>query len=154
MSFSKPGGHSGPAAAGGAKKMIIKPFKTQPKLPENYEHETWIKLQSAVRAVNNKIATEISKEELYRVSTLLTRNTPRTLSCSENYHTMVNIYRQTLLMRHFKQAVEDLCMHKLGAKIYENLHKECEDHIFSKVDGLVGQVGSTHTFHHVHLMSW
>ena len=54
----------------GAKKMVIKPFKTQPKIPENYEQSTWEKLAVAVRAVNSKVAVSISKEELYRVSTL------------------------------------------------------------------------------------
>lgn len=50
--------------------MVIKPFKTQPKIPENYEQSTWEKLAVAVRAVNSKVAVSISKEELYRVSTL------------------------------------------------------------------------------------
>lgn len=48
--------------------MVIKPFKTQPKIPENYEQSTWEKLAVAVRAVNSKVAVAISKEELYRVS--------------------------------------------------------------------------------------
>ena len=52
----------------GAKKMVIKPFKTQPKIPDNYEQSTWEKLAVAVRAVNSKVAVSISKEELYRVS--------------------------------------------------------------------------------------
>lgn len=48
------------------KKMTIKPFKSQPKLPDNYEIDTWSKLKSALSAVNGKIATPYSKEELYR----------------------------------------------------------------------------------------
>jgi hypothetical protein len=52
----------------GVRKMVIKPFKTQPKIPENYEQSTWEKLAVAVRAVNSKVAVAISKEELYRVS--------------------------------------------------------------------------------------
>ena len=59
------GNSSGPA---GAKKMVIKPFKTQPKIPVNYEQSTWEKLAVAVRAVNSKVTVSISKEELYRVS--------------------------------------------------------------------------------------
>ena len=43
----------------GAKKLVIKPFKTQPKLPENYEDATWSKLKEAINAVNNKISTQI-----------------------------------------------------------------------------------------------
>jgi cullin-4 len=52
---------------GALKKMVIKPFKQQPKLPDNYEESTWLKLATAVRAVNSKVAVAISKEELYRV---------------------------------------------------------------------------------------
>lgn len=91
------------------KKLVIKPFKTQPKLPENYEQSTWLKLKNAVSDVHEKVATAISKEELYR-------------------------------------AVEDLCMHKLSAKIYENLRKECEIHITKVVESLVGQTSDHSTF--------
>ena len=83
--------------------MVIKPFKSQPKLPANYEQETWEKLETALRAVNSKVATHISKEELYR-------------------------------------AVEDLCIHKFGGMVYENLQKECEKHIFQQVDSLCEQM--------------
>jgi cullin-4 len=83
--------------------MVIKPFKSQPKLPANYEQETWEKLETALRAVNSKVATHISKEELYR-------------------------------------AVEDLCIHKFGGMVYENLQKECESHIFRQVDSLCEQM--------------
>ena len=49
------------------KKMIIKPFKSTPKVPANFEAEAWAKLQSAVHAVHNNALVNISKEELYRV---------------------------------------------------------------------------------------
>jgi cullin-4 len=52
---------------GTQKKLVIKPFKTQPKLPESYEEETWAKLKAAISAVNNKTAIALSKEELYHV---------------------------------------------------------------------------------------
>lgn len=58
----------------GAKKMVIKPFKKQPKIPDNFEQSTWEKLAVAVRAVNSKVAVAISKEELYRVSSAITSN--------------------------------------------------------------------------------
>lgn len=62
---------TGSGNTNGAKKMVIKPFKTQPKIPENYKQDTWEKLAVAVRAVNSKVAVAISKEELYRVSFFL-----------------------------------------------------------------------------------
>lgn len=54
------------ASAPGVRKLVIKPFKVQPKLPENFFAETWAKLQSAIQAVYLKSASAISKEELYR----------------------------------------------------------------------------------------
>lgn len=48
--------------------MVIKPFKVQPKIPENFFDETWIKLKTALDAVYNKNSVSVSKEELYRVS--------------------------------------------------------------------------------------
>ncbi len=48
--------------------MVIKPFKVQPKVPENFGLETWETLKLAVNAVYSKDASSISKEELYRVS--------------------------------------------------------------------------------------
>ena len=44
----------------------FKPLKTKPKLPENFEDDTWAKLQAAVRAVHAKQAVRHSLEELYR----------------------------------------------------------------------------------------
>ena len=82
------------------KRLTIKPFKSKPKLPEDFEQTTWTKLQNAVRCVYKKVATKDSKEELYR-------------------------------------AVEDMCMHKLGGKLYENLKKECEHFIHEGVDNLI-----------------
>eukprot|EP00981_Chlorochromonas_danica_P009634 scaffold2798_cov160-Ochromonas_danica.AAC.3 len=54
------------ASTNGARKLVIKPFKVQPKLPENFWDESWDKLQAAVGAVYLKNSSTISKEELYR----------------------------------------------------------------------------------------
>lgn len=63
------------------RKMVIKPFKVQPKLPENFENETWEKLKVAVSNVYNKNASVLSKEELYRVRLfpLIRENPPDSL---------------------------------------------------------------------------
>ncbi|KAI4312356.1 hypothetical protein MLD38_037173 [Melastoma candidum] len=37
------------------------------------------------------------------------------------------------------QAVSDLCLHKLGANLYQRIEKECEAHISSVLPSLVGQ---------------
>lgn len=56
--------------------------QVQPKLPENFEDNTWDKLQQAVAAVQGKRPIATSREELYR-------------------------------------AVEDLCVHKMGSRLYD-----------------------------------
>ncbi len=48
------------------KKMIIKPFKLQPKLPENFEEKTWRNLKEAIVAVQSNQGISFSREELYR----------------------------------------------------------------------------------------
>ncbi|GBF89461.1 hypothetical protein Rsub_02033 [Raphidocelis subcapitata] len=52
--------------APGTKKLLIKPLKQQPKLPENFEQDTWARLEDAVDAVHRKRAVACSLEELYR----------------------------------------------------------------------------------------
>jgi uncharacterized spore protein YtfJ len=62
------GGGAGVGAGAGPKKLVIKPFKAQPRLPDNYEEITWQRLRAAVDAVFYKTSVAISKEELYQVS--------------------------------------------------------------------------------------
>eukprot|EP00850_Spirogloea_muscicola_P022668 SM000306S11741 [mRNA] locus=s306:78886:84466:+ [translate_table: standard] len=49
-----------------ARKLVIKPFKAKPKLPDNFEEATWRKIQTAVRAIQAKQPVAASLEELYR----------------------------------------------------------------------------------------
>uniref|UniRef100_T1IZT0 Cullin family profile domain-containing protein n=1 Tax=Strigamia maritima TaxID=126957 RepID=T1IZT0_STRMM len=51
---------------GGTKKIIIKNFKDKPKLPENYQEETWDKLKEAVIAIQTSTSITSSLEELYQ----------------------------------------------------------------------------------------
>ncbi len=88
------------------KKLTIKPFKSQPKLPDDFEAVTWAKLRNAIQCVYKKTSTKDSKEELYR-------------------------------------AVEDMCMHKLGSKLYENVKRECEFFIHESVDSLIGRTADS-----------
>lgn len=48
------------------RKLVIKPLKTAPRLPENFELATWAKLRAAVQAVHGKRPVTHSLEELYR----------------------------------------------------------------------------------------
>ena len=58
---AKQGGSAGPA-----RKLVIKPLKKAPKLPDDFEQRTWGKLLAAVHAVHGKQAVAHSLEELYR----------------------------------------------------------------------------------------
>jgi len=49
------------------KKLVIKPLKLKPQLPENFEATTWAKLRDSVDAVFTKRPVACSLEELYRV---------------------------------------------------------------------------------------
>lgn len=48
------------------KRIVIKAFKAKPKLPENFEQNTFAKLKDAVAAVHEKRSVNCSLEELYR----------------------------------------------------------------------------------------
>jgi cullin-4 len=47
------------------KKLVIKNFKTQPKIPENFEEELWKQLKDAIHAVHNQKISQ-NYEELYK----------------------------------------------------------------------------------------
>lgn len=51
---------------GTTKKLVIKNFKEKPKLPDNYQQETWGKLREAVDAIHTSRAIRSSLEELYQ----------------------------------------------------------------------------------------
>lgn len=87
-------------------QLVIKPFKTAPKIPDNFEEKTWNTLKLAINAINCKEAISTSKETLYR-------------------------------------AVEDLCIQKLSASIYDKLRNECIIHITSKIQTL-SEYDTTH----------
>eukprot|EP00906_Rhabdomonas_costata_P031808 RCo044881 len=48
-----------------ARKVVIKPFKEAPKLPDSFESETWAKLKAAIVAVQMRQGVQYSEEELY-----------------------------------------------------------------------------------------
>uniref|UniRef100_A0AAQ5Y7Q7 Cullin-4B n=1 Tax=Amphiprion ocellaris TaxID=80972 RepID=A0AAQ5Y7Q7_AMPOC len=89
---------------GAAKKLVIKNFREKPKLPENYTQETWQKLKEAVEAIQNSTSIKYNLEELY----------------------------QSAGSR--SSAVENLCSHKISAKLYKQLRAVCEDHIKAQID--------------------
>lgn len=52
---------------GSVKKLTIKNLKEKPKLPENYQQETWEQLKEAVDAIHTSRSINSSLEELYKM---------------------------------------------------------------------------------------
>jgi cullin-4 len=48
------------------KKLVIKPYKQKPKLPDNYLEDTWKSLEQSVAAVHRSEFTGLHQETLYR----------------------------------------------------------------------------------------
>jgi cullin-4 len=48
------------------KKLVIRPFRVLPFLPNSYETDTWEKLSNAVKAILTITTVNDSLEELYR----------------------------------------------------------------------------------------
>lgn len=52
---------------GSVKKLVIKNLKEKPKLPDNYQQETWDQLKEAVDAIHTSRSIKSSLEELYKM---------------------------------------------------------------------------------------
>lgn len=121
MSFIKKNGNCGIGSGHGApQKLIIKPFKIQPKIPDNFEETSWTKLKYAIQAVNEKKATSqtISKEELYqcvedlclnKLSSKLYMNLKEVINIHVK-HLVGTLGRQTSDMMVFLNAVDVIWM--------------------------------------------
>ncbi|KFM58690.1 Cullin-4B, partial [Stegodyphus mimosarum] len=81
---------------GSAKKLIIKNFD-KPKLPENYQQETWEKLKDAVIAIQTSRPISTSQEELYHAVQNL---------CSNKMANYLYINLRSLCEQHVKLNVE------------------------------------------------
>ena len=137
---------------GNVKKLVIKPLKckrivarsqraastrsyaildscaaAKPELPENFEEVTWAKLQDAVQAVHNKRPVSCSLEELYSVREACTaRLREAALQTGAPRLTMPRpnaLPRPAPLLLHALQAVQDMCMHKMAGKLYQQLQQ-------------------------------
>lgn len=48
------------------KKLIIKPLRSRPRVPEDFESSTWERLRTAIEAIYNSAPTSFASEQLYR----------------------------------------------------------------------------------------
>lgn len=51
---------------GATKKLVIKNFREKPRLPENFQQQTWEKLKESVEAIQRSTSIRWSLEELYQ----------------------------------------------------------------------------------------
>ena len=107
----------------------------KPKLPPNFEEDTWAKLKSAIMAIFLKKPDSCDLEKLYQVSHLIFLTF---FFMSVSFLTLLYKFRviQQIL---FVQAVSDLCLHKMGGNLYQRIQRECEVHISTVLQSLVGQ---------------
>lgn len=80
-----------------AKKLVIKPLRLQPKLPDDFESSNWERLRDAVSAVQSARSVSCSLEELYTavenlcVHNLAAKVYPRLQGlCDHHAETMIN----------------------------------------------------------------
>ncbi|XP_052215829.1 cullin-4A-like [Dreissena polymorpha] len=92
---------------GTTKKLVIKNFKEKPKLPENYQQETWGKLREAVDAIHASRAICLSLEELYQAV--------------EN---MCSYKMSSMLYEQLKQVCEAHVKRSIGQFLEENIGYE------------------------------
>ncbi|XP_033220142.1 cullin-4A isoform X2 [Belonocnema kinseyi] len=101
---------------GSAKKLIIKNFKNKPKLPENYQEETWEKLREAVVAIQTSKSIRYSLEELYQaVENMCNHKMASTL-----YSNLTNLTES-----HVKANIEQFVAESMDRHIFLKKMNEC-----------------------------
>ncbi|RLU23086.1 hypothetical protein DMN91_005364 [Ooceraea biroi] len=104
------------AKPGSAKKLIIKNFKHKPKLPENYQEQTWEKLQEAVVAIQTSKSIGYSLEELYQaVENMCNHKMASTL------YTNLTILTES----HVKANIEQFLAESMDRHIFLKKMNEC-----------------------------
>lgn len=106
--------------SGSTKKIAIKNFKTKPSLPENYENESWTKLEEAVKAIHRSSFIKFSLEELYKAVENL----------CYNKSAVYKIYTQLkeVCNRHIKGQVQVFDEHITGEVFLRQLDQQWKDH--------------------------
>jgi len=99
------------------KKLVIKNLKAAPKLPENFEEQTWKILEGAVRAVCHSQPTDRSLEELYKAAEDL---------CYQKLASNLYVRLQRECEDHVKQEYQKLSTTQTsGGNEYLNLIDDC-----------------------------
>ncbi|XP_043477502.1 cullin-4A isoform X2 [Leptopilina heterotoma] len=101
---------------GSAKKLVIKNFKNKPRLPDNYQEETWEKLREAVVAIQTSKSIRYSLEELYQaVENMCNHKMASTL-----YNNLTNLTES-----HVKANIEQFVAESMDRHIFLKKMNEC-----------------------------
>ncbi|XP_066586611.1 cullin-4A [Prorops nasuta] len=104
------------AKSGSARKLVIKNFKSKPKLPENYQEQTWEKLEEAVVAIQTSKSIRYSLEELYQAVENM---------C--NHKMASNLYSNLTILTesHVKANIEQFLAEPMDRHIFLKKMNEC-----------------------------
>ncbi|XP_076337689.1 cullin 4 [Tachypleus tridentatus] len=100
---------------GSAKKLVIKNFE-KPKLPENYQQETWGKLKEAVIAIQTSRSIHTSQEELYQA----VENLCSHKMASQLYENLKNLCEQ-----HVKSNVDQFLKDNMNNATFLKVMNDC-----------------------------
>lgn len=101
---------------GAAKKLVIKNFKEKPKLPDNYQEQTWDKLKEAVVAIQTSKSIRYSLEELYQAVENM---------CNHKMASTLYINLTGLTEKHVKANIEQFMAESMDRQIFLKRMNEC-----------------------------
>ncbi|XP_012281134.1 cullin-4A [Orussus abietinus] len=104
------------AKPGSAKKLVIKNFKNKPKLPENYQEQTWEKLREAVVAIQTSKSIHYSLEELYQAVENM---------CNHKMASTLYTKLTKLMESHVEANVEQFLAESMDRHIFLKKMNEC-----------------------------
>ncbi|XP_015123952.1 cullin-4A [Diachasma alloeum] len=106
----------GNAKPGSARKLVIKNFKNKPKLPENYQEQTWEKLREAVVAIQTSKSIRYSLEELYQAVENM---------CNHKMASTLYANLTVLTESHVKANIEQFLAESMDRHIFLKKMNEC-----------------------------
>ncbi|KAG7205670.1 hypothetical protein KM043_007620 [Ampulex compressa] len=104
------------AKPGSARKLVIKNFKNKPKLPENYQEQTWEKLQEAVVAIQTSKSIRYSLEELYQAVENM---------CNHKMASTLYVKLTRLTESHVEANIEQFLAESMDRHIFLKKMNEC-----------------------------
>lgn len=101
---------------GAAKKLTIKNLKEKPRLPENYQEETWEKLSEAVIAIQTSRSIRYSLEDLYQAVQNM---------CNHNMAPTTYESLKALTEKHVKANIEEFTGDSMDRLIFLKKMNDC-----------------------------